>query len=341
MSTNSDTSGLSRVRQPFVIVDALIILYVVLDAIAQALPPHYSPISQAESLLAVGPYGYVMTVNFLNRGVFSLLFVFALVQILTILGENWRSYKWGLYAVGIWGVGALLLAGFPATGRTLGIHTIIAIIVFTVAPLGELSISLKLGRVRAFAGVRKTALTVAVLGVLFMAFYWGVLPFLHQLKSGYGGLFERMLIGSVIMWMGVMSTYIWLNADSLRLKTDGASISRVEPLKLAHPLDIAPPSPQFRFALRNHWSCFLGQVGGRYGRCRFIHEKAHNAGHVLRQKGPPDCRTHNNCNRAGRCVEGQRLPPPLEKGDKGQRRSGVDCFAIFELIQNPKGFTGF
>jgi Protein of unknown function (DUF998) len=218
MSIQNGNSKVSRVRQLFVIVDALIILYVVLDAIAQVLPPHYSPISQAESLLAVGPYGYIMTVNFLNRGVFSLLFVYALVQILTMLGENWRSYKLGLYAIGIWGVGALLLAGFPATGRTIGIHTIIAIIVFIVAPLGELSISLKIDRVKALAGVKNIALVVAVLGVLFMVFYWGFLPFLHHLKSSYGGLFERLLIGSVILWMGIMATYIMLHVNSLKLK---------------------------------------------------------------------------------------------------------------------------
>ena len=214
MSIHNDNSKLSRVRQPFVIVDVLIILYVVLDAIAQVLPPHYSPISQAESLLAVGPYGYIMTVNFLNRGVFSLLFVYALVQILTMLGENWRSYRVGLHAIGIWGVGALLLAGFPATGHTLGIHIVIGIIVFIAAPLGELSISLKLGRVKALASVKKIALVIAVLGVLFMVFYWGVLPFLHHLKSSYGGFFERLLIGSVILWMGIMSTYILLRVNS-------------------------------------------------------------------------------------------------------------------------------
>jgi hypothetical protein len=215
---HNDNSKPSRVRQPFVIVDALVILYVVLDAIAQVLPPHYSPISQAESLLAVGPYGYIMTVNFLNRGVFSLLFVYALVQVLTILGENWRSYKLGLYAIGTWGVGALLLAGFPATGRTLGIHTIIGVIVFIAAPLGELSISLKLDQAKALASVKKIALTIAVLGVLFMATYWGLLPFLHHLKSSYGGFFERLLIGSVILWMGIMATYIWLYVNSLKLQ---------------------------------------------------------------------------------------------------------------------------
>ena len=218
MSILNDNSKLSRVRQLFIIVDVLIILYVVLDAIAQVLPPHYSPISQADSLLAVGPYGYIMTVNFLIRGLFSLLFVYALIQILTVLGENWRSYKWGLYALGVWGIGALLLAGFPATGRTIGIHTIIAIIVLIAAPIGELSISLKLDRMKALAGVKKIGLVIAVLGVLFMVFYWGVLPFLHHLKSNYGGFFERLLIGSVILWMAIMATYILLHVNLLKQK---------------------------------------------------------------------------------------------------------------------------
>ena len=218
MSILNDNSKLSRVRQVCVIVDLLIILYVVLDAIAQVLPPHYSPISQAESLLAVGPYGYIMTGNFLIRGVFSLLFVYALIQILTMLGENWRSYKWGLYALGIWGIGALLLAGFPATGRTIGVHTIIAIIVFIAAPLGELSISLKLDRGKALSRVKKIALVISVLGVLFMVFFWGVLPFLHHLKSSYSGFFERLLIGSVILWMATTDTYILLRFNSLKPK---------------------------------------------------------------------------------------------------------------------------
>lgn len=207
MNIPANNSKRSTVRL-FVIVDALIILYIVLDAIAQVLPPHYSPISQAESLLAVGPYGYIMTLNFLNRGVFSLLFLYAFVQILGMLGENWRSYKFGLYAIGIWGVAALLLAGLPATGRTLGIHTVIGFTIFIAAPLGEVSISLKLGRVKPLAGVRKIALVIAVLGILFMVFYIGLLPFLHHLKSGYGGLFERLLIGSVIAWVGIISAYI-------------------------------------------------------------------------------------------------------------------------------------
>jgi uncharacterized membrane protein len=203
----SALTGNPKLRQVFIIVDVLIVLYIVLDAIAQSLPPHYSPISQAESLLAVGPYGYIMTINFLNRGVFSLLFVYALIQTFSMIGVNWRNYRLGLCAIVIWSVGALLLAGFPATGRTIGIHTIIAIIVLIAAPLGELSISLKLSQTKVLPGAKKIALVIAGLAVLSMLFYWGVLPFLHNLKSDYSGLFERLLIGSVIAWMAIMSTY--------------------------------------------------------------------------------------------------------------------------------------
>jgi len=73
--------------------------------------------------------------------------------------------------------------------------------------------------VKALTGVKKIALVIAVLGVLFMVFFWGVLPFfLDPLKSSYGGFFERLLIGSVILWMGVMGTYILLHVNSLKQK---------------------------------------------------------------------------------------------------------------------------
>src|SRR5579862_9361405 len=82
-----------------------IAVYVILDAVAQSLPPHYSPISQAESDLAVGPYGYVMAVNFVNRGVFSLLFLYGLAK----TAPPGAGLRTGLVLLGVWGVGALIL----------------------------------------------------------------------------------------------------------------------------------------------------------------------------------------------------------------------------------------
>lgn len=64
-----------------------IFLYVLLDAITQSLHPHYSPIPNAESDLAVGPFGYIMAVNFLNRGILSLVFLYALSKTLLFPGS--------------------------------------------------------------------------------------------------------------------------------------------------------------------------------------------------------------------------------------------------------------
>jgi hypothetical protein len=54
-----------------VVVMALVVLYVVVDVVLQLLPPHYSVVTDAESDLAVGPYGAFMRANFVARGVMS------------------------------------------------------------------------------------------------------------------------------------------------------------------------------------------------------------------------------------------------------------------------------
>ena len=63
------------------LVIAGIVPYLALDVLAQLLPPHYSPVRQVESDLAVGPYGYVMTINFALRGALSLALVAELVGV--------------------------------------------------------------------------------------------------------------------------------------------------------------------------------------------------------------------------------------------------------------------
>jgi hypothetical membrane protein len=57
----------------------LVLLYAIVDVSLQFLPPHYSVVADAESDLAVGPYGWVMRANFLGRGVMSLCLVGAIV----------------------------------------------------------------------------------------------------------------------------------------------------------------------------------------------------------------------------------------------------------------------
>jgi hypothetical protein len=53
------------------VVLALVLVYVVVDVVLQFLPPHYSVVTDAESDLAVGPFGGFMRANFVARGVMS------------------------------------------------------------------------------------------------------------------------------------------------------------------------------------------------------------------------------------------------------------------------------
>src|SRR5579863_401658 len=138
----------SRVRQGALLAKvtiAGIVLYVIIDVIAQALPPHYNPISQAESDLAVGPYGFLMTINFVLRGLVALTMLGALSREVAKQGLS----RVGLVLVGIWGIGAFLLALFPTdvgASTTLHgkIHLLVALIAFVCAPVGELLLSLRL-----------------------------------------------------------------------------------------------------------------------------------------------------------------------------------------------------
>ena len=188
-----------------------VVLYVILDAIAQSLPPHYSPISQAESDLAVGPFGYIMTLNFINRGVLSLCFLFALALAGNSSGTTGHRFMQGGYLFAIWSVGALLLAAFPTDVPSTpiswhgAVHLVVAIFAFLGGASGALYLSIGMAGNRALARARGVALPLACLAVvLCIAEISGgfVVPGLY---ADYGGLIERLFLGSVLLWVGAVS----------------------------------------------------------------------------------------------------------------------------------------
>jgi hypothetical membrane protein len=198
-----------RARLLFLITIAGIVLYVILDAVAQSLPPHYSPIRQAESDLAVGPYGYVMAVNFVNRGVFSLLFLYGLMKSLPPRAE----FRRGFWLLGIWGVGALILAVSPTDvsgPATLhgGIHLLVATLAFLGAAFGILSLSRRFALDPALKGVARYAMPIAVLAVVFFLVLYGGEFILPHLSARIGGLTERIFIGLVLVWMLTVSAFM-------------------------------------------------------------------------------------------------------------------------------------
>ena len=210
-SLQEDITQSERARYLFAVAIVGVVLYVILDAIAQSLPPYYSPLSQAESDLAVGPYGYIMTLNFINRGVFSLCFLFGLV--LTIYDADTANLRFrrGAYAFAVWSVGALLLAAFPTDVPATpvswhgAIHLLVAVVAFIGGAFGALYISLGMVGSNPLAKARGVALPLAALSVILCVVELlgrGAAPGFY---SNYGGVAERAFLGSMLLWVGVVS----------------------------------------------------------------------------------------------------------------------------------------
>lgn len=202
-----------------------VVLYVALDAVAQSLPPHYSPLSQAESDLAVGPYGIVMTLNFINRGVLSLCFLFAVMLAANsddVASPRLRRGSW-LFAV--WAVGALLLAAFPTDVPPVpvswhgAIHLAVAVAAFLGGAFGSVYISLGMAGNRMLAKARGIALPLAYLSAalcLAEILGGGVAP---ELVAQYGGLLERLFLGSTLLWVALVSA-VMLEKPVVRPQAD-------------------------------------------------------------------------------------------------------------------------
>lgn len=178
-----------------------VVLYVLLDVVAQLLPPHYNPISQAESDLGVGPYGWVMSVNFVVRGLIACALVAGLWRALAPATRP----RLGLALLSIWAAGDALLAFFGADvaphQATLhgAIHLVVALVIFVCVALGELILSIRLAADARWAAARPLLLTIACATLIAMiALFLRVLPRAHV-----GGLIERVFLGLALLWMVV------------------------------------------------------------------------------------------------------------------------------------------
>jgi hypothetical membrane protein len=86
-----------------------VVIYGIVDVVLQFLPPHYSVMSQAESDLAVGPFGWIMSINFFGRGITSA----ALIVALASTGPRSRRRTIGMVLLAVAGFCSALIAFFP------------------------------------------------------------------------------------------------------------------------------------------------------------------------------------------------------------------------------------
>jgi hypothetical membrane protein len=198
-------------------------LYFVLDVVAQLLPPHYSPISQAESDLGVGPYGWVMNVNFVVRGILSLAFVYALYS----AWPRPDRPRVGLALIAAWGMGAFILS--VSTADVSGpstlhgtIHNVTALLAFLFVAIGAVLVSYAMPGEPPWETVRPPARVLAVLTLIAMLVLF-IGTGLPRVEHALFGLLERIFIGFTLLWMLVVSIAL-LRLDPGR-RAVGASVS--------------------------------------------------------------------------------------------------------------------
>ena len=181
------------------------VLYVLVDVVLQLLPPHYDVISEAESNLAVGPYGWIMNLNFLARGVVTL----CLGAALSSFGPRSRLRQTGLALMLFAGACSAALAFLPtdiapadapglAPTTALGTaHLAVAVLGFVTALIAFVLLTWWLRGSDRLQSAYPAA--VILTGVALAGLAW--LAVAITLTPGVIGLAERVCLAGVLGWV--------------------------------------------------------------------------------------------------------------------------------------------
>jgi len=188
------------------------VLYIVVDIVLQLLPPHYSVVSEAESNLAVGSFGWIMNLNFVARGVVTGCAVWALAR----FGPRSRLRQFGLGLMLLAGVCSAALAFLPtdippadtpglAPTTALGTaHLVVAATGFVTALVAFVLLTVWLRhneRLRPAYPAAAFCVALAALGLLSLGLASAVAP-------GVLGLAERLALAGVLGWVIAVAALI-------------------------------------------------------------------------------------------------------------------------------------
>lgn len=187
---------------------ALVIAYITVDVVLQLLPPHYSPVSDAESNLAVGPFGWVMNLNFLSRAAMTLC---VLVAVSDIRPAS-PSRRIGSLLLGLAGLCSAALVFFPTDVNGSGeygvapttligtVHVIFATVGFLLALAAMLLLTFWMREAPGLLGVRRAAsvfVWLAAVGLAALALSIAFVPTVF-------GLAERICLAGILGWAFVV-----------------------------------------------------------------------------------------------------------------------------------------
>ena len=119
----------------------------------------------------------------------------------------------------VWSAGAILLAIFPTDvpSRPVSwhgaIHLAVAVVAFLAGALGALSIAIQMREDQAFGGIRRIAFPLAVIAVILCVIVVIAPSITPGLNSNYGGLIERLFLGTLLVWIGTVSAFLFMTGS--------------------------------------------------------------------------------------------------------------------------------
>lgn len=188
-----------------------VIAYVAIDVLLAVLRPRYSLLYNAESDYGVGPWSWVMDLNFLLRGALSLAVAGALARPGMVgTGPPGARTRAGLILLSGWAVCSGLLAFFPddLEGQRVhgsgAVHLALALVAFACVAAGTVLVSASLVSARRGPDPRwptaaPALLAISVAGVLALL----LLGHATGHRHAPGGLYERIFLGLELLWLAV------------------------------------------------------------------------------------------------------------------------------------------
>lgn len=184
-----------------------ILIFTILVIILHLLRPQMAPLRHTVSEYAIGPFGYLMTIAFIMRGLGEAFLVIGLMLGTSSMRGN-RSWV-GLVLLTLAAVCSFLVAIFPGNmqnARELLIHSLSAFVGFASLILAALVWS---RRFRKNPGLRKSATTILILGLLML---FSLIGFLVG-PRGFPGLTERFLEIFITCWLCFMAWRLFTFVD--------------------------------------------------------------------------------------------------------------------------------
>jgi hypothetical protein len=187
---------------------ALVVAYIVVDVVLQLLPPHYSLVADAESNLAVGPFGWIMNLNFLSRAAMT----FCVLVVVSGIRPASTIRRIGSVLLGLAGLCSAALVFFPTDVNGLGefgiapttavgtVHIVFATTGFLLALAAMVLLTLWMRKAPVLRGVRRAAavfLGVAVLGLVSLGISIVYVPSIL-------GATERLCLAGILGWAFVV-----------------------------------------------------------------------------------------------------------------------------------------